>query len=226
MTDRAYAAGTTWQRLVTDPLTGEAIDLTSTRYRPPPRLAAAVRLRDGTCRAPAALTPADRCDLDHDTPYAQGGTTCAANLSAKARRPHQHKTSGQWATRQDPDGSITWTTGTGRTYTTYPMQYDPTAPGRPELLDGADRDDAADRHAGFLDPELDDLADIMQQSGQDGAQIYNNLRARAAALRSAMLSAEVGKANATSERMYIPASLLGIVFMAILVAPSMLRFTT
>ncbi len=75
-------------------------------------------------------------------------------------------------------------------------------------------------------PELDDLADIMQQSGQDGAQIYNNLRARAAALRSAMLSAEVGKANATSERMYIPASLLGIVFMAILVTPSLLRFTT
>lgn len=75
-------------------------------------------------------------------------------------------------------------------------------------------------------PELDDLADIMQQSGQDGAQIYNNLRARAAALRSAMLSAEIGKANATSERMYIPASLLGVVFMAILVAPSMLRFTT
>ena len=72
-------------------------------------------------------------------------------------------------------------------------------------------------------PELDDLADIMQQSGQDGAQIYNNLRARAAALRSAMLSAEVGKANAASERMYIPASLLGVVFMAILVAPSMLR---
>lgn len=75
-------------------------------------------------------------------------------------------------------------------------------------------------------PELDDLADIMQQSGQDGAQIYNSLRARAAALRSTMLSAEVSKANAASERMYIPASLLGVVFMAILVAPSILRFTT
>ncbi|GAB2863782.1 type II secretion system F family protein [Nocardioides pacificus] len=75
-------------------------------------------------------------------------------------------------------------------------------------------------------PELDDLADIMQQSGQDGAQIYNNLRARATALRSAMLSAELGRANAVSERMYIPASLLGIVFMAILVTPSMLRFAT
>jgi len=75
-------------------------------------------------------------------------------------------------------------------------------------------------------PELDDLADIMQQSSQDGAQIYANLRARAAALRSAMLSAEVGKANSASERMYIPASLLGVVFMGILVAPSLLRFAT
>jgi Flp pilus assembly protein TadB len=75
-------------------------------------------------------------------------------------------------------------------------------------------------------PELDDLADIMQQSGQDGAQIYANLRARAAALRSAMLSAEIGKANAASERMYIPASLLGVVFMAILITPALLRFTT
>lgn len=75
-------------------------------------------------------------------------------------------------------------------------------------------------------PALDDLADIMQQSGHDGAQIYGNLRARAAALRSAMLSAEIGNANAVSERMYIPASLLGVVFMAILVAPSLLRFMT
>lgn len=73
-------------------------------------------------------------------------------------------------------------------------------------------------------PDLDDLADIMQLSGEDGAQIYSNLRARAAAIRSAMLSAEVGKANAAAERMYIPASLVGIIFMAILVAPALLRF--
>ncbi len=75
-------------------------------------------------------------------------------------------------------------------------------------------------------PELDDLADIMQQSSQDGAQIYTSLRARANGLRSAMLSAEIGKANAASERMYIPASLLGVVFMAILITPALLRFTT
>ncbi|UFN45210.1 hypothetical protein [Nocardioides okcheonensis] len=75
-------------------------------------------------------------------------------------------------------------------------------------------------------PELDDLADIMQQSSQDGAQIYTSLRARANGLRSAMLSAEIGKANAASERMYIPASLLGVVFMAILITPALLRFTS
>lgn len=75
-------------------------------------------------------------------------------------------------------------------------------------------------------PEVEDLADIMQQAGQDGAQIYTSLRARAAGLRSAMLSAEVAKANATSERMYVPASLLGVVFMAILLTPALLRLTS
>jgi hypothetical protein len=129
--DLAYAAGSTWRRLVTDPVTGEAIELISTSYAPPPRLREAVHVRDGTCRAPGSTHPAERCDLDHDLPWDQGGATSAANLSAKSRRPHGHKTRGQWTTTQSPDGTIVWTTGTGRQYTTYPYQYDPTAPGRP-----------------------------------------------------------------------------------------------
>jgi hypothetical protein len=128
--DLAYAAGSTWRRLVTDPVTGEAIELTSTSYTPPPRLREAVQVRDGTCRAPDGAVPAERCDLDHDVPWDQGGATSAANLSAKSRRPHGHKTRGQWSTTQSPDGTIVWTTGTGRQYTTYPYQYDTTAPGR------------------------------------------------------------------------------------------------
>ncbi len=71
-------------------------------------------------------------------------------------------------------------------------------------------------------PELDDLADIMRLS-QEGSQVYSNLRARSQSLRSAMLSEELGKANAVAERMSIPMSLLGVVFMAILVAPALLR---
>lgn len=71
-------------------------------------------------------------------------------------------------------------------------------------------------------PELDDLADIMRLS-KEGSQVYSNLRARSGALRSAMLNEELAKANATGERMSMPMSLLGVVFMAILVAPQLLR---
>lgn len=72
-------------------------------------------------------------------------------------------------------------------------------------------------------PELDDLADIMRLSGEEGAQVYQNLRARSAGLRSAMLNAELAKANEVGERMSIPMSLLGVIFLAILVAPALLR---
>jgi len=72
-------------------------------------------------------------------------------------------------------------------------------------------------------PELDDLADIMRLSGEEGAQIYGNLRARSAGMRAAMLGAEKAKANEVGERMSIPMSLLGVIFLAILVAPSLLR---
>ncbi len=72
-------------------------------------------------------------------------------------------------------------------------------------------------------PELDDLADIMRLSGEEGAQIYSNLRARSAGMRAAMLNAEKTKANEIGERMSIPMSMLGVIFLAILVAPSLLR---
>ena len=72
-------------------------------------------------------------------------------------------------------------------------------------------------------PELDELADMMRLSGEEGAQIYGNLRARAAAMRTAMLNAELARANEIGEKMSIPMSLLGVIFMAILVAPSLLR---
>jgi Flp pilus assembly protein TadB len=72
-------------------------------------------------------------------------------------------------------------------------------------------------------PELDDLADIMRLSGEEGAQIYSNLRARSSSMRSAMLHAELGKANAVGERLSIPMSMLGVIFLGILIAPALLR---
>lgn len=72
-------------------------------------------------------------------------------------------------------------------------------------------------------PELDDLADIMRLSGEEGTQVYSALRARSAAMRVAALSAEKARANEVAERMTIPMSLLGVIFLAILVTPALLR---
>jgi len=75
-------------------------------------------------------------------------------------------------------------------------------------------------------PDLDDLADIMRLSGEEGAQVYATLRARSTAMRTAMLTAEQGKANEISERMVLPGSLLGVVFIALLIVPALLRLLT
>ncbi|CUR54356.1 type II secretion system F family protein [Nocardioides sp.] len=72
-------------------------------------------------------------------------------------------------------------------------------------------------------PELDDFADIMRLSGEEGVSVYASLRARSSAMRTAMLNDELAEANAIGERMSIPGSLLGVIFMALLVAPSLLR---
>ena len=75
-------------------------------------------------------------------------------------------------------------------------------------------------------PELDDFAAIMRLSGEEGAGVYATLRARSAAMRTAMLNDELAQANAVGERMSMPGSLLGVIFMALLVAPSLLRMFT
>lgn len=71
--------------------------------------------------------------------------------------------------------------------------------------------------------ELDDLADIMRLSGQDGAAVYATLRARAASLRTQLLAADATTANTASEHMIVPVALLGIAFMALLGYPAFAR---
>lgn len=72
-------------------------------------------------------------------------------------------------------------------------------------------------------PEYADLADIMRLSGQDGAAVYATLRARAASLRTQLLTAATAQANAASEHMVIPTALLGVAFMALLGFPAFSR---
>ncbi|NUU15817.1 type II secretion protein F [Cellulomonas humilata] len=71
--------------------------------------------------------------------------------------------------------------------------------------------------------ELGDVADIMRIAGQDGAAVYATLRARASSLRTQLLTTATAKANAASEHMVVPVSLLGLCFMALLGYPAFVR---
>ncbi len=121
--DVAFAAGSTWQRLVADPITGYAMAQVSKSYAPPPRMARAVRDRDGTCRAPGCAVPAARCQLDHVVEVRDGGTTRGDTIADGCERHHAKKTRRHWAARITPDGVIEWRLPDGRVYPTFPMDY-------------------------------------------------------------------------------------------------------
>jgi hypothetical protein len=93
-------------------------------YRPPPRIRDHVTARDQTCRHPACRQPAWHADLDHTTPYDQGGPTCPCDLGAVCRTHHQIKQHPGWTLTQPRPGTFHWTTPAGRTYTTHPDPYD------------------------------------------------------------------------------------------------------
>jgi len=97
--------------------------LASQAYRPPPRIAALVIARDGTCRFGPCRRPAEQCDLDHVRPYDQGGLTCMCNLGGDCRLHHRLKQHRGWSVTQPVPGVFRWTTPAGRTYITRPDLY-------------------------------------------------------------------------------------------------------
>lgn len=121
----AYQAGSTWRRIVTDPATGYMADYSTKRYEVTGTLRERVFARDRYSRVPGSTRPAVFCDTDHDLDYAAGGPSSEANLSAKNRRGHNHKTHRRWKSEREPGvhGEITWTTPAGRTYSTRPHDY-------------------------------------------------------------------------------------------------------
>jgi hypothetical protein len=90
-------------------------------YRPLTALDEWVRFRDLTCRFPNCDVPAAFCDLDHTVAHGDGGPTHGSNLAADCRNHHLMKTFRPgWSNVQYPDGTIVWTTPSGRTYKTKP----------------------------------------------------------------------------------------------------------
>lgn len=100
--------------------------LPSRAYTHPPVMDRALRLRDGTCRAPGCARRADTCDCDHVIPYPAGATSLE-NSCCLCRRHHRLKTHAPgWSLSIAANGTTSWTTPTGRTITTAPADHRPT----------------------------------------------------------------------------------------------------
>ena len=78
-------------------------------YEIPDRIRRRVELRDHHCRFPNCTRRANRCDLDHATPHANGGPTCPCNLVPLCRRHHRAKTFSDWSYLVTEPGSYLWT---------------------------------------------------------------------------------------------------------------------
>lgn len=117
--EKTYLPGD-WRRLLSDPI--EAIPPPVPQYRPPPKLARYVHKRDRFCSFMGCGHRAAGCDLDHRIPWPHG-PTAAFNLSPECRRHHRAKHVAGWTLTANDDGSITWTSPHGRTYTRPPHDY-------------------------------------------------------------------------------------------------------
>ena len=112
-----HLAGTTglWERVLTDPATG-AVVATDRRF-PTAAQRRHLQARDEHCRFPGCRMPVWRCDIDHTTDHAHGGKTTVCNLAHLCRRHHMLKHHTHWTVTQADDGTLTWTSPTGRVYT-------------------------------------------------------------------------------------------------------------
>jgi hypothetical protein len=92
-------------------------------YQPSPSLRHLIQVRNPTCTGPGCRRPANRCDLDHVTPYDQGGKTCECNLHPACRHDHHTKQAPGWTVTCHQPGTLTWTTPGNRSHTTTPAEY-------------------------------------------------------------------------------------------------------
>ncbi|HWJ65961.1 MAG TPA: HNH endonuclease signature motif containing protein [Nocardioides sp.] len=107
-------------------------------YEIPDRLKQRVRMRDHTCRFPGCPRRAVKCDIDHHTPYAQGGPTCPCQLVPLCRRHHRAKTFSLWRYVIIAPAHYLWISPSGRHFHVGPLGT--TALDPPRWLDPDDYD--------------------------------------------------------------------------------------
>jgi hypothetical protein len=121
---RELAADAKWRKFITDPVTGELLDVGRSTYEPPQKLKDFLGARDQICRFPHCRQPARVSDIDHAKAWEDGGETSRTNTGALCRRHHQMKTHGGWKLQSFPDGSCEWSSPAGKNYFVPARQMD------------------------------------------------------------------------------------------------------
>jgi hypothetical protein len=125
-------------------------------YKPGQKLTDKMIRLHQRCTYAGCTARAERCDLDHLWPYADGGPTCACDLHPLCRYHHRLKTHAGWTTRYThadephPAGTVHWTSPNGLEHDSPP----PVQPGSngwqpPQLV-------PSDPAAAPTEPEQDD----------------------------------------------------------------------
>lgn len=96
-------------------------------YVPSNRMKRYLRARDQHCRFPGCRVKAVRCRIDHNFDRAMGGPTSLDNLAhfCTSHHPLKHPdvdVRHRWVVRQDPEGTLVWTSPLGREYIDEPTR--------------------------------------------------------------------------------------------------------
>ncbi|RZQ62550.1 HNH endonuclease [Amycolatopsis suaedae] len=94
--DLVATPGAVLRRIITEPATGQPIELGRRRYRPTATVDEFLRIRDRECRHPGCHRPAHFAELDHNKPWSRGGTTDVAQLHGYCKRHHRIKHTPGW----------------------------------------------------------------------------------------------------------------------------------
>lgn len=106
-----------WRTTVTDN-NGQVIHTGTTRRRPTTSQKRQIHAQDPTCVFLGCRMPATQCDIDHTTPWSQGGETSVENNAPLCRYDHVGRHKAGWTYQRLPNGQYQWTSRLGHTYTT------------------------------------------------------------------------------------------------------------
>ncbi|KRC45026.1 hypothetical protein ASE24_16165 [Nocardioides sp. Root224] len=91
-------------------------EISTDAYAPTARQREQAILLTPRCVFPHCSKDARGCDLDHITPYAQGGKTTSWNLAPLCRFHHRVKTFSTWTYQRTSRTSFVWTSPKGRVH--------------------------------------------------------------------------------------------------------------